>query len=349
MPYPPELIADRKAVLRRGLDVGTMAGLEIGPLAWPIVGKDDGDITYVDHFDTATLRARYRDDPNVPVADIVPVDALWGERTLADCLGQRRVDYVMASHVGEHVPDLITWLAECESVLAPKGELRLALPDRRFSFDVLRQETCLTDILVAYLVRARRPQVREVLDFLLHYAPAMEGGPYYEGRFDPATLRPHWTVDQALSFARRALNDPEHYEDVHCWAFTPRSFARCMRALAENGLTRFRCSAFVDTSYPWFEFYAFLQPTDDPQEAAASWRGMEAEALDPIPGSAIAAAALDPSPGSTRPADTLAERTQELQWARERIAAMEASTSWRVTRVLRALGRLGARARHTAQ
>ena len=239
MSYPPELIAERKRILLDGLDPAHGVGLEIGPLAWPIVGKQDGDVTYVDHFDTATLRDRYKADPNVSVDAIVPVDALWGARTLDECVGGRRFDYVIASHVGEHVPDLVTWLAECDAVLRPGGDLRIVLPDCRFSFDVLRRLTTTTDLLTAHLVRARRPQAREVLDFMLHYAPKIEAWAHYEGRFDLAALRPHWSVEQAMSFARRVLEVPDHYEDVHCWTFTPGNFARCMAILAEAGLTRF--------------------------------------------------------------------------------------------------------------
>ncbi len=332
MSYVPELLAERRAILRAGLDLAALNGLEIAPLAWPTVRRDEGRIRYIDHFDTQTLRARYRDDPNVPTEDIVPVDALWGEQTLAECLGGETVDYIIASHVGEHVPDLVTWLAECDAVLAPGGELRLVLPDRRFSPDALRRDTNLTDVLAAHLLRARRPQVREVLDFMLHDAPAIDRTRLYRGTFDLGTLRPRWTVEQALSFARRVRDVPDHYEDVHCWAFTPRSFARLMRTLAGNGLTRFACSDFRDSRDPWFEFFVFLRATDDREAAADSWRRMEQAAADPLPGSGEAAA-------TDAEQERIARLERDLAEARTRIAAMEASTSWRVTAPLRALAR----------
>ncbi len=50
-------------------------------------------------------------------------------------------DLLVASHVIEHVPDLITWLREIASVLKPTGQARLAIPDRRYTFDLLRVET----------------------------------------------------------------------------------------------------------------------------------------------------------------------------------------------------------------
>ena len=92
MSYVPELLAERNAILRGGLDLAALSGLEIAPLAWPTVRRADGRICYIDHFDTPTLRSRYKDDPAVPGADIVEVDALWGEQTLAQCLGGHRVD-----------------------------------------------------------------------------------------------------------------------------------------------------------------------------------------------------------------------------------------------------------------
>ena len=68
--------------------------------------------TFVDHADQAALRAKYADDANVPAEQIVPVDAVWGERTLAECFPGETFDYVIASHVIEHVPDVIGWLAD---------------------------------------------------------------------------------------------------------------------------------------------------------------------------------------------------------------------------------------------
>jgi hypothetical protein len=95
--------------LRFGLDFGSMTGIEIGPSFRPVVAKNEGDVIYVDHLDTELLKAKYADDPNVDTCKIVSVDAVWGSQTLLQGVG-RRVDYVIASHVAEHVPDLVGWL-----------------------------------------------------------------------------------------------------------------------------------------------------------------------------------------------------------------------------------------------
>lgn len=309
-----EFTANRFATLRAGLDFARLRGIEIGPLDHPIVTKADGDVTYVDVEDAEALRKRHGAGLPDP-AKIVTVDAIWGERSLAECVGGAVFDYVIASHVAEHVPDLITWLGEVRNVLRPEGELRLAMPDRRFSFDVLRDETRIVDLLTNYVLRARRPTVANVLDFRLHYAPDMSGHDRFRHGTLPPALAPEIDLHRALDSAGWARDLPDRYFDVHCWVFQPRSFARCMARLAAEGLVRFRCARLIDPSMPLLEFYAFLVPCDDTAVAAASWREAGAAAADPLPGSAEARA--------VSPADELAMLRQ--------------STSWRLTAPLRRL------------
>lgn len=307
--------AKRYETLRQGLDFAALKGLEIGPLDAPIVRRADGDITYIDVADTAALRATYAGQ--VPVERIVEVDAVWGERSLAECTDGARFDYVIASHVAEHVPDLVTWLAEIEAVLRPGGELRLAMPDCRFSFDAKRDETRLLDVLTNYVLRARRPTPANVLDFRLHYAPAMDGIGRFQGRVRPEDVSAAHSFGLAMDSAGWARDAPDRYFDVHCWVFQPRSFARVMARLAEEGLARFACARLIDPSLPMLEFYAFLRPCADPGAAAVSWRAAAAAAADPLPGSAEA------------------RTVPEADRLRAELAALRASTSWRLTAPLR--------------
>src|SRR5580658_7325812 len=101
---------DRREIILNGLDLSKLVGVEIGALDKPLVRRQDGEVIYVDHADRETLVEKYKADPNVNKDSLVHVDAIWGENTLADAVSYRKVDYVVASHVIEHVPDLITWL-----------------------------------------------------------------------------------------------------------------------------------------------------------------------------------------------------------------------------------------------
>jgi SAM-dependent methyltransferase len=206
--------------IREGMDFSNKTTMEIGPLHRPFVLKTEGDVLYVDHADTETIRRKYKDDPLVDVADIVEIDAVWGEQTLEDCLGSTRmVDYIIASHVIEHVPDLITWLKELRSVLKTGGEIRLVVPDERFTFDYTRRITELPDVVDAYLRKARRPLPLYILDHVINVRH-VDVGAAWAGPLDIKSLVPYHSFEMAVGVAKDAF-ETTNYHDVHCWVFTP--------------------------------------------------------------------------------------------------------------------------------
>jgi hypothetical protein len=261
---------DRRARVLAGLDLAALTGVEIGPLDKPLVARADGSIIYVDHLETEALCQKYAADQHVATDKIVEIDAIWGDNTLAQALGPRApVDYVIASHVIEHVPDLIAWLDELRQVIKLGGDLRLAIPDRRFSFDFLRRETDLADILDAYVHRARKPRPISILDFALNAAP-VDPVAAWDGKLDPASLHTWHTANGALGLAQDAIEN-DTYHDVHCWVFTPASFVDLFRRAGALGLIRFACREFHDTGSYEIEFFAALTPCDDTSEVEASW------------------------------------------------------------------------------
>lgn len=273
---------ERREKLISGVDLQHSVGMEIGALDKPVITEQDGEIIYVDHAETAALRDKYKDDPNVDTAAIVNVDAVWGAQTLQEAIGRdRKVDFVIASHVIEHVPDLITWLEELRTVLKPGGEVRLAVPDRRFTFDYLRRETTLADILNAHLVQARIPLPIAILDFCLN-AATVSNIDAWEQRLDPSKLKPTSTVDGAIHVARDSLANG-NYHDVHCWVFTPQSFANLFGKAGEAGLIRFECANFFDTARHHIEFFTTLRVCDSREDVAKSWRYMEQAVSQPQP------------------------------------------------------------------
>lgn len=263
---------NRKQFILDGLDIRRSIGLEIGPLASPVVAKDEGAIFYVDYADTAFLRNRFKDDPNVDVSKIVTIDAIWGNKTLLEAMDGKLVDYIIAAHVIEHVPDLITWLSELHSVLRESGQVRLVIPDRRYSFDYLRQETRLSDILNAYLLKTRAPLVHEVLDCCLNQAQ-IDTVAAWRGEVNPEALKKDFTFDGAMWLAKDIIANGT-YHDIHCWVFTPHSFATLCCELAKVDLLQFACHHFVDTQYGQLEFYVALEASRDKNLTVESWAKM---------------------------------------------------------------------------
>ncbi len=272
---------DLKERLKADIRLDGTTVMEIGALYRPFFTKSECDVIYVDHADTETLRDKYRSGHGIDVSQIVEVDAVWGAQSLSECLGGGRlVDYVVASHVIEHVPDLITWLNELAAVLKPGGEIRLAIPDKRFTFDYARRTTDLAETLDAYLKRARRPLPYCIIDHLANVRH-VDGSQAWLGPLDVDTLAAHHTVEQAIEVARDAMTT-DHYHDVHCWVFTPASFARLMRRMLESGLVKLRCAHFQDTPRDTIEFTVFLSTAADRDEAIESWTRVE-RAAEPEP------------------------------------------------------------------
>lgn len=263
---------NRKKCLLQGLDTRQSVGIEIGPLANPTVRKSEGVIYYVDYADTDFLQNRYKDDPNVDINKIVPIDVIWGKNSLNEAINGRLVDYIIAAHVIEHVPDLITWLDELHSVLRAGGQVRLAIPDKRYSFDCLRNESRLCDVLGAYLVRARIPQPREILDFCLNKVGVDAGGAW-RGEINYSKLEREFTFDGAMWLAQDVIKNGT-YHDVHCWVFTPNSLAILFHELAKAGLLKFACLGFIDTEYGQLEFFLTLKASSDQNVIIRSWAEM---------------------------------------------------------------------------
>ena len=265
---------DIRSHIRSGLDLANTRTLEIGPLYRPFVLKAEGPVFYVDHADTETLRTKYKDDPKFNVADIVEVDAVWGKQSLTECVGpDRRFDLVIASHVIEHVPDLISWLGEIRSVLDDGGELRLVIPDKRYTFDYTRQLTSFADILDAWLRKARMPLPRCILDHVLNVR-SVDTAAAWQGPLDEASL-PHLHPYELAIFAANDALYNSNYHDVHCWVFTPERFAALMKACAVEGLVELECVRFDDTPQGSLEFTVFVRPCSDRKVAEASWEKMQ--------------------------------------------------------------------------
>jgi Methyltransferase domain len=273
--------AIRRGKLLAGIDLQQTSGVEIGALCRPFIRREDGPILYVDYTDTASLRERYANDCGVDVNRIVEVDAIWGQNTLFEAVKGRYVDYVAASHVIEHVPDLITWLREIATILKSTGEVRLIIPDKRYTFDYFRRETSLSDVLLSYIVKARVPQPHSLLDYCLNAAD-VDVATAWQRDIRPDEGRPHHTVEGGIYLAQDVIKNGT-YHDVHCWAFTPQSFARLCGQLARSGFIDFACEGFYDTEHNESEFFVRLRRSNNIEYTLQSWQNMQDAVTSPTP------------------------------------------------------------------
>jgi len=255
-----------------------MVGLEIGPSYAPILPKAEGYRTLViDHTDAAALRAKYAGIPGVDVARVEEVDAIddGGEFSLLDDTGAG-FDYIVASHVFEHVTDPIHFLQRCARALKPAGRLYLLVPDRRFCFDFLRPVSTAGQMLAAYLEGRRLHGPAALFDHNAYVST--RNGAIVWAETSPGVLAFAHDARQGYAAATAASRD---YVDAHAWVFTPSSFRLIVeecRALGLVGLGE----AFFHPSIGC-EFFAVLSPAEAGRAAdrMALAQSAVAEASDP--------------------------------------------------------------------
>jgi SAM-dependent methyltransferase len=235
-------------------------GLEIGPSYNPLMPKKEGfNVDILDYLDAEGLRRKYA-AASVDLSAIEKVDYIADGRPMTEVIGERhRYDWIVASHVIEHVPDLVAFLIDCEALLKPGGSLVLAVPDKRCSFDILRPVSTVGQVLQAHLDGRKRPWPGVIFDDLA-YARKRSGRIGWNlGDSEP--LDEFRTLDSARQIFEQARKG-EFYVDTHCWVFVPSSFRLIINSLAAFDITGLRELDFRDAGG---EFYAVLSTRAPPQ------------------------------------------------------------------------------------
>ncbi|MDQ0996857.1 putative SAM-dependent methyltransferase [Phyllobacterium ifriqiyense] len=204
-------------------------GLEVGPSYNPLLPKSKGyNVETVDYADAATLRRKY----SANASQIEEVDYVSDGSSLLELIGQKeRYDFVFASHVIEHVTDIVRFIQDCEALLKPTGVLVLAVPDKRFCFDTLRPVSTVGAALQAYIEKRTRHTPGMLFDHQLSICTKAGGIVWIEPTFDDVALVHE--PKQAQDLFEISQKDTD-YHDIHGWQFTPtyfRYFIKTLRAL----------------------------------------------------------------------------------------------------------------------
>jgi SAM-dependent methyltransferase len=205
----------RRRRLIAGLNLEGL-GLEIGASHAPIVPKRAGyNVEITDHSSASHLREHYRNDPTVDISNIEEVDYVTGGRSIAQIINQPcRYDYIIASHVIEHVPDLLGFLKDCETLLKPDGVLSLAVPDMRYCFDALQSRSTTGLALQAALSDTHRPSPAAVFDHAANQSARNGKGTWRRIGFSPIKLT-NSLVSAKAKFDEYVSSDA--HTDIHVW------------------------------------------------------------------------------------------------------------------------------------
>jgi SAM-dependent methyltransferase len=229
-------------------------GLEVAPYFDPFIKKSEYDVLYTDHISTEEIRDKTKENPTFLGVEVAPVDFVWKPATsLRECTPvQLEFDYVVASHVMEHVPNPIGWLNEILSVTKVGGKIALFLPNRRGTADFYRNVTSFSEIVDLWLSQPNVPTSRQVADFMAASFMNNQGGNnFFHDLVEPASSERCYTDAEAIDSATFVpLNN--NYIDVHATVWEPAHFVSTFHRLKETGLIN------VDISEPTSEVSEFL-------------------------------------------------------------------------------------------
>ncbi len=226
-----------------------MVGVEIGPFFNPVAPKAAGwRTTTIDFQDGDKLREVAKNHDAEVIRNmagaIEDVDIVWTGEPLDEVTLKKTpggYDYIVASHVIEHTPDILGFLQQCSRLLKKDGIISLAVPDMRKCFDLLKTPTNRREILAAH----REQRIRHTPETLFEarsWATTRNGqGSWIAGTRAPIEITNSYNY--AIESYHVDAKNAKHvlpYVDAHAWYFTPASFELAILELNEMGLLNYR-------------------------------------------------------------------------------------------------------------
>lgn len=219
------------------------AGIEVGPFENPVAPKKKGfNVEIIDHASKAELIAKYHGQ-QVKADQIEEVDYVWSGQSYADLTGKKKhYDWIIASHVIEHTPDLIAFINSCDEVLKDGGVLSLVIPDKRYCFDHFRPITAISQIIDSHIEKRKTHSPGAAADYFLNVV-SLNG----QRAWQPGNAG-HYELVHTLESARQNMHSAStHYVDLHAWCFVPHSFRLLIKDLNDLGLIHLNEVGFSPT------------------------------------------------------------------------------------------------------
>jgi predicted SAM-dependent methyltransferase len=244
---------DRKEKILKHIDKNGY-GIEIGPSYNPVAPKSAGyKVHIIDHMNRKQLIEKYKGH-DVNTKRIENVDFVWrGENYQELTRKTKYYDWIIASHVIEHTPDLIGFLNDCDSILKNVGVLSLVVPDKRYCFDHYRPITNISKIIDNHLNKCTNHTAGSVAEYFLNVV-SKSGNISWDASTNGEYKFIH-SRENALQGMKTVIND-NAYLDIHAWCFVPHSFRLIVYDLFCLGLTSLKEVCFLQTE--GFEFFVTL-------------------------------------------------------------------------------------------
>ncbi len=243
----------RREFIEKAFDISSLDVLEIGAFDHPTYNRGEVQIAFFDRFDPGELSEKYshvetRDTDATVVPDYVSKEKRFS------AVVDRSFDLVIANHVLEHVADPLTWLAEVAAVTGPNGHLFMALPDRRYTFDILRRDSTLSDWIRWREDDLEKASADQLFD-AIYYHRAITHMDVWRGNMNAKLEIKRFPADEA--WRRAQVHAAEPAPDVHCSVFSSVSFRELWCNVEELGIP-WRWDQFEDVVPGSNEFFVLL-------------------------------------------------------------------------------------------
>ena len=227
--------------------------LELGAFGNPVFLRELGDdVKYLDWFSKQELIEMHASSAKQNFERLVDIDFVVKDHNFVPYISDR-FNLISASHVIEHIPDLISWLNQLDELLVDGGLVCLAIPDRRYTFDYFRPETEATAVVRAYEEKLNRPSKWQIAESF-YYHQKIDINELWAGK-KPQRFTPRFDLGTAI---RMAEERSKVYTDTHCWVFTPSSLERLIADLNDGRFIDLHIKSIEPTRKGLNEFWAIL-------------------------------------------------------------------------------------------
>jgi len=248
--------------------------LEIGPLANPICKKNEANVFYADSLSTQDVKAYYKHDPKIDKDSICDIDFVIHGSYTETFRDVAKFDYILSSHILEHMPRLIDFFLDSVNILNTHGRMYIFLPDCRYCFDHFRSPTSFAEL---YYIHTQG----------LKFAPwQVLDGRMSIGLNDPKVIWANKKLFHLLAPAYRGpfagskaiFEKALAGEDLrgHYSTFTPSSFLLLLHEMTRAGVLPYKLVRFFPTPSNSFTFGCLLEACPElPSSADVSEREMD--------------------------------------------------------------------------
>jgi SAM-dependent methyltransferase len=144
-------------------------GIEIGAFNHPFPLSPGAQVSYLDVITPQRAKELF---PEIDPAGLVQVDRIIDlDGDGLGYLGDHALDFVIMSHVIEHLANPVRAIKEAFRVLAIGGRLMIVVPDRDFTFDRLRATTSFEHLWDDYVNGVTASSDAHYLDYLKSAGP----------------------------------------------------------------------------------------------------------------------------------------------------------------------------------